>query len=78
MLKARGIGLLSLEEKIGTSLAAGKLVFHAFGAIAHFERQLIGERTRDGVEVAKTPMAASIGEDTTRQTTQQASELARK
>jgi DNA invertase Pin-like site-specific DNA recombinase len=52
-LKARGIGLMSLEEKIDTSSAAGELVFHVFGAIAHFERRLIGERTRDGLEAAK-------------------------
>lgn len=49
MLKTRGIGLMSLEEKIDTSSAAGELIFHVFGAIAHFERRLIAERTRDGL-----------------------------
>jgi DNA invertase Pin-like site-specific DNA recombinase len=49
MLKERGIALLSLEENIDTSSAAGELVFHAFGAIAHFERRLIAERTKDGI-----------------------------
>jgi DNA invertase Pin-like site-specific DNA recombinase len=44
MLKERGIGLVSLEEKIDTTSAAGELVFHVFGAIAHFERRLIAER----------------------------------
>lgn len=53
MLKARGVGLMSLEEKLDTSSAAGELVFHVFGAIAHFERRLIAERTRDGLEAAK-------------------------
>lgn len=53
MLKSRGIGLMSLEEKLDTSSAAGELVFHVFGAIAHFERRLIAERTRDGLEAAK-------------------------
>ncbi len=53
MLKERGIALHSLEEKIDTSSAAGELVFHVFGAIAHFERRLISERTRDGVAAAK-------------------------
>jgi DNA invertase Pin-like site-specific DNA recombinase len=53
MLKALGIGLMSLEEKIDTSSAAGELVFHVFGAIAHFERRLIAERTRDGLEAAR-------------------------
>jgi DNA invertase Pin-like site-specific DNA recombinase len=53
LLKERGIGLMSLEEKIDTSSAAGELVFHVFGAIAHFERRLIAERTRDGIAAAR-------------------------
>ena len=52
-LKKRGIHFQSLEEKIDSSSAAGELVFHVFGAIAHFERRLIGERTRDGLAAAK-------------------------
>src|SRR5271163_1599372 len=52
-LKKRGVALLSLEEKIDTSSAAGELVFHVFGAIAQFERRLIAERTRDGMNVAR-------------------------
>jgi DNA invertase Pin-like site-specific DNA recombinase len=53
MLKQEKIDLLSLEEKIDTSSAAGELVFHVFGAIAHFERRLIAERTMDGIESAR-------------------------
>lgn len=53
LLKQEKIGLVSLEEKIDTSSAAGELVFHVFGAIAHFERRLIAERTRDGIESAR-------------------------
>jgi DNA invertase Pin-like site-specific DNA recombinase len=52
-LKKRGGALLSLEEKIDTSSAAGELVFHVFGAIAQFERRLIAERTRDGMNAAR-------------------------
>lgn len=52
-LKARDIALVSLEEKIDTSSAAGELVFHVFGAIAQFERRLIAERTRDGIAAAR-------------------------
>lgn len=52
-LKKCEIGLMSLEEKIDTSSAAGELVFHVFGAIAHFERRLIAERTRDGINAAR-------------------------
>lgn len=53
MLKEREIALLSLEEKIDTSSAAGELVFHVLGAIAHFERRLIAERTKDGIAAAR-------------------------
>lgn len=53
MLKQKQIDLWSLEEKIDTSSAAGELVFHVFGAIAHFERRLIAERTKDGIESAR-------------------------
>ena len=52
-LKARGIHLVSLKERLDTSSAAGELVFHVFGAIAHFERRLISERTRDGIAAAR-------------------------
>ncbi|NQX99165.1 MAG: recombinase family protein [Flavobacteriales bacterium] len=41
-----------MEEKIDTSSAAGELVFHVFGAIAHFERRLISERTKEGIRNA--------------------------
>lgn len=53
MLRERQIDLLSLEEKIDTSSAAGELIFHVFGAIAHFERRLISERTKDGIAAAR-------------------------
>ncbi len=53
MLRERGIALLSLEEKIDTSSAAGELIVHVFGAIAHFERRLISERTRDGIAATR-------------------------
>ena len=52
-LRDRQIDLLSLEEKIDTSSAAGELIFHVFGAIAHFERRLISERTKDGIAAAR-------------------------
>jgi DNA invertase Pin-like site-specific DNA recombinase len=51
-LRSRRIALLSLEEKIDTNSAAGELAFQVFGAIAHFERRLIAERTKDGIAAA--------------------------
>ncbi len=52
-MDARGIGLRSLTEAIDTTTAGGKLVFHIFGALAEFERAIIRERTRAGLEAAK-------------------------
>ena len=52
LLKERGVALVSLEERIDTSSAAGELVFHVFGSIAQFERRLIVQRTRDGIAAA--------------------------
>lgn len=67
-LKSKKIGLMSLEEKIDTSSAAGELIFHVFGAIAHFERRLIAERTKDGIRAArlkgKKPGRPIIDKDT--------------
>ena len=51
--KGRGLAFRSLEERLDTASAAGELVFHVFGAIAHFERRLIVERTRDGLAAAR-------------------------
>lgn len=48
----QGVALLSLEEKIDTSSAAGELISHVFESIAHFERRLISERTKDGILAA--------------------------
>ena len=51
--KARGLGFRSLEERLDAVSAAGELVFHVFCAIAHFERRLIVERTREGIAAAR-------------------------
>lgn len=47
------IALLSLTENIDTSTPTGKLVFHIFGALAEFERNLIRERTMAGLAAAR-------------------------
>lgn len=52
-LKAMGCGFKSLTEAIDTGTAGGELVFHLFGAMAQFERALIIERTRAGLQAAK-------------------------
>jgi DNA invertase Pin-like site-specific DNA recombinase len=52
-LEARGIGLRSLHESLDTSSSSGKLIFHIFGALAEFERNLIRERTQAGLRAAR-------------------------
>lgn len=52
-LATRGIGLRSLTEAIDTSTSGGKLIFHIFGALAEFERGVIRERTRAGLDAAR-------------------------
>jgi DNA invertase Pin-like site-specific DNA recombinase len=52
-LEQRGIGFRSLTEAIDTTTAGGRLVFQIFGALAEFERQVIRERTRAGLDAAR-------------------------
>jgi DNA invertase Pin-like site-specific DNA recombinase len=51
-LDQRGIGFRSLTEGIDTTTSGGIFVFHLFGALAQFERDLIRERTRAGLSAA--------------------------
>ncbi len=52
-LAERGIGFKSLTEQIDTTTSGGKLIFHVFGALAEFERDVIRERTRAGLSAAR-------------------------
>ncbi len=52
-LADRGIGFRSLTEQIDTTTSGGKLIFHVFGALAEFERDLIRERTHAGLAAAR-------------------------
>jgi DNA invertase Pin-like site-specific DNA recombinase len=52
-LDEMGVGLMSVREKIDTSSSGGRLVFHMFGALAEFERNLIRERTQAGLNAAR-------------------------
>jgi len=57
-LKEKGFGFRSLAEGIDTTIASGTLVFHVFGALAQFERNLIRERTMAGLAAAPDRRAA--------------------
>lgn len=52
-LEEREVGFESLQEAINTTTPTGKLVFHIFGALAEFERNLILERTKAGLAAAR-------------------------
>lgn len=52
-LSERKVGFRSLTENIDTTTSGGKLVFHIFGALAEFERELIRERTQAGLVAAR-------------------------
>lgn len=51
-LEKRGVGFRSITEAIDTTTSGGRLVFHLFGALGQFERDLIQERTRAGLAAA--------------------------
>ena len=68
-LQDRGVGFRSLTEQLDTTTSGGKLVFHVFGALAEFERDVIRERTRAGLAAARArgrkggrPRAAALDE----------------
>src|SRR2546430_4079517 len=52
-LNNRNIGFKSIQESIDTTTSGGKLVFHIFGALAEFERDIIRERTQSGLQAAR-------------------------
>ena len=52
-LEQRNVGFRSLTEGLDTTTAAGRLTLHIFAALAEFERALVLERTRAGLEAAR-------------------------
>lgn len=52
-LNNQGIGFKSITEAIDTTTSGGKLIFHIFGALAEFERDIIRERTQAGLNAAR-------------------------
>ena len=52
-LSDKDIGFRSLQENMDTTTSGGKLIFHIFGALAEFEREVIKERTNAGLQAAR-------------------------
>jgi DNA invertase Pin-like site-specific DNA recombinase len=50
LLHQKGVGFASLQENIDMTTSGGKLIFHVFGTLTGFERELIRERTNAGEE----------------------------
>ena len=69
-LQKRNVGFRSLTENIDTISPGGKLIFHIFGSLAEFERDLIRERTQAGLAAARArgrkggrPRAAALDDE---------------
>ena len=52
-LTAAQVDLVSLKEKLDTTTATGKLMLTMLAALSQFERDIIAERTRDGLKAAR-------------------------
>lgn len=52
-LESKKIGFISLQDGFDTTTNGGKFIFQIFGALAEFERNLIRERTKAGLEAAR-------------------------
>src|SRR5438477_7242237 len=52
-LSQRNISFKSLTESIDTTTSNGRLIFNIFASLAEFERDLIRERTKAGLQAAR-------------------------
>ena len=53
LFHSKGVNLVSLKEAIDTNTSTGKLLFTLMSAIAQFERDVIADRTREGLKAAR-------------------------
>lgn len=51
--EAKGINFVSIQDKIDTTTAMGRFFFRMLTSIAELERDIISERTKDGLTVAR-------------------------
>ncbi len=67
----RGVSLVSVAESLDTGSAAGRLVLNIMTAVSQWEREAIGERTRDalrhkrsqGQRIGNIPFGSRLGGD---------------
>jgi DNA invertase Pin-like site-specific DNA recombinase len=59
-LQALGVGLFIYQQQLDTTTPSGKLCFSMFGAFAEFERNLIRDRVRVGLECNDPPFSAQV------------------
>lgn len=52
-LNGQGINLISIKEQLDTTTATGKMMLTMLSALSQFERDLIAERTADGLKAAR-------------------------
>ena len=52
-LTADGVNIVSLKEQLDTTTATGKMMLTMLSALSQFERDLIAERTKDGLKAAR-------------------------
>lgn len=50
----KGINFVSLQENLDTTSATGKFTFHLFCSMAQMERDVISERTKAGLDAARS------------------------
>ena len=53
IFQSKGVNLVSIKESIDTNSPTGKLLFTLMSAIAQFERDVIADRTREGLKAAR-------------------------
>ena len=51
--QSRGVDFMSLQDGINTSTSTGRFTFNIFASLAEFEREIIKERTKAGLQAAK-------------------------
>ncbi len=52
-LKSTGIDFVSYDNSLDTTTPTGRLIFHVVGSVAEFEREIIKERVKSGLENAR-------------------------